>query len=82
MSRTTTDGSAAARSRRVSGVLLWAAGVGVLGFLAIVIVSVQGIAGATPSVVLTWFGMIVIPLAFLVMAIELVRSFLARRSAA
>lgn len=60
--------------------LAGAAVLGVLGFLSLVIVSIQGIAGAQPSIPLTWIGMIGIPLAFLAMAVELVRSFLTRRA--
>lgn len=52
----------------------------VIGGLSIVVVVVAGLSSATPSPVLTWIGMIALPIAFILMAVQFVRMI--RRRAA
>lgn len=64
----------------IGAIMAVGVGLALIGGLAIVIVVVMGLAGAVPSRALTWIGMITLPVAFILMALEFVRMVLRRRA--
>lgn len=69
------------RSRADVAIIGSAVGLSVIGLLAIAVVVIVGVAGATPSATLTWVGMISLPVAFILVLIEAGRAIARRRSA-
>lgn len=53
----------------------------IVGFVALALVVIVGVSGGTPSAVATWIGMITLPVAFLLLVVEFVRSIGRRRRA-
>ena len=53
----------------------------IVGFAALALVVIVGVSVGTPSAVATWIGMITLPVAFLLLVVEFVRSIGRRRRA-
>ncbi|WP_236864480.1 hypothetical protein [Brevibacterium daeguense] len=77
----TAENSRSAGTPRADTVIIASAvALSLIGLLALVIVVIAGVSGSTPSVTLTWIGMLTIPAAFILLVVEFGRAIARRRA--